>query len=178
MIVKDATLLEAGQSGSQPGAVWWRGGCLPKRSRNRPNFLHSRCSILFIQAWSEWSIESTIDALPQTGACESQGSNEMHTQCSHQFALFIALRMTRIPNGRGQGLGWGIAVPLLCRMLDPSGQDFQGVYARTKQAAGLGKSARIANTKNTIIVLICFILHKIILKISFFTTVLNKLSFS
>lgn len=58
---------------------------------------------------------------PQAETWEAQESNEMHTQCSHQSALFIALRMTRIPNGRGQGLGWGIAVPLLCRMLDPSG---------------------------------------------------------
>lgn len=73
------------------------------------------------------------------------------------------------------GLGWGIAVPLLCSRLDPSGQDFQGVYTRSKQAAGLGKCTRIANTKIIIILFIYIILHKIYsFKTLSFTIILNK----
>lgn len=47
----------------------------------------------------------------QPGAWEDFGSNG----CIHSagiIALFMVLRMTRIPNGRGQGLGHCCAVPV------------------------------------------------------------------
>lgn len=68
----------------------------------------------------------------------------MHTQRSHQFTLLIALRMTRISNGRGPGLGHCCAVPV--QQVESFRSGFQVIYSGSMQAAGLGK-INITNTK-------------------------------